>query len=77
MALARVLTHPDLSQVEVEFPCAPDLSKGRPGGFQSVAGHMSLYEYVHGIIVSVFSLLSFSTHVWVYAAQEVCTERAG
>jgi len=41
--------------------------------YRSVAGLMSSYECVRGMIVSVFLLLSFPTLVRGSAAQEVCT----
>jgi len=73
IALAWVFTTFGVSQVEVDFPCGPDPPKGHPAWYQSVVGLMSSYEYIRGIIVSVFPLLSFPTLVQGYAAQEVCT----
>jgi hypothetical protein len=73
MASARVFTTFGVSQVEVEFPRAPDLPKGRPEWYRSVAGLMRLYEHVRGMIVSVFPLVFFPTLVRGYAAREVCT----
>ena len=61
-ASARVFTTFGASQVEVDFPRAPDPPKGRPEWYQSVAGLMISYEYVRGMIVSCllfFSFLSF------------------
>jgi len=60
MASARVSPPPDLSQWEVEFPRAPDPPKGHPERYRSVAGLLSLYEYVRGMIVQCFPFLSFS-----------------
>jgi hypothetical protein len=51
MASARVFTTFGVSQVEVDFPRAPDLPKGYPERCQSVAGRMISYEYVRGMIV--------------------------
>jgi len=51
MASARVFTTFGVSQVEVDFPRAPDPPKGRPEWYQSVAGLMISYEYVRGMIV--------------------------
>jgi hypothetical protein len=51
MASARVFTNFGVSQVEVDFPRAPDPPKGRPEWYQSVAGLMISYEYVRGMIV--------------------------
>jgi len=51
MASARVFTTFGVSQVEVDFPRAPDAPKGRPEWYQSVAGLMISYEYVRGTIV--------------------------
>jgi hypothetical protein len=73
MASAWVFTTFGVSQVEVDFPRAPDQLKGRPEWYRSVAGLMSSYEYVRGMIVSVFPLLFFPTLVRGYAAQEVYT----
>jgi len=73
MASAWVFTTFTVSQVEVDFPHAPDPPKGHPEWYQTVAGRMSSYEYIHGMIISVFPLHSFPTIVQGCAAQEVCT----
>jgi len=41
----------DRSQVEVEFPHAPDLPKGHPEKYWSVVRLVSLYEHVYGMMV--------------------------
>jgi hypothetical protein len=51
MASARVFTTFGGSQVEVDFPRAPDPPKGLPEWYRSVAGLMISYEYVRGMIV--------------------------
>ena len=40
-----------VSQVEVDFPRAPDPRRGRPESYQLVVGLMSLYKYIYGMIV--------------------------
>ena len=51
MASARVFTTFGVSQVEVDFPRAPDPPNGRPEAYRSVAGLMISYKYVCGMIV--------------------------
>jgi hypothetical protein len=51
IASARVFTTFGVSQLEVDFPCAPDLGKGCPEWCQSVPGLIISYEYVRGMIV--------------------------
>jgi len=51
MASARVFATFGVSQVEVDFPRAPDPPKGHPERCQLVAGLMISYEYVRGMIV--------------------------
>jgi hypothetical protein len=40
-----------VSQVEVDYPRALDLPKGRPESYRLVAGLMISYKYVRGMIV--------------------------
>jgi hypothetical protein len=51
MASAWVFATFGVSQVEVDFLCAPDPPKGRPEWYRSVAGLMISYQYVRGMIV--------------------------
>jgi hypothetical protein len=72
MASAQVFTTFGVSLVEVVVSHMPCLPRGCPEWYQSVAGLMSSYAYVHSMIVSVFSLHFIPTLVRDYAAQEVC-----
>jgi len=51
MASARVFATFGVSQVEVDFPRAPEPPKGHPEWYRSVAGLMISYKYVRGMIV--------------------------
>jgi len=77
MASALVFTTFGVCQVEMDFPHMPEPLKGHPEMYRSVAGLMSSYDYLRGMIVSVFSLLSSFTLERGYAAQEVSTKTEG
>jgi len=62
-----------VSQVEVDFPRPSYPTKVCPAWYKSVAGTMSLYKYVPGMMFSLCALHFFSTLVRGYEAQEVCT----
>jgi len=69
------LPPPAISQMEVEFPLAPDLLKGCPEQHWSVVGLMGSYICVGQTVVWLFS--SLATLVQVYATQCICTYRGG
>jgi hypothetical protein len=57
MASARVLPPSDHSQLEVDFPRAPDPPKGRPERHQSVVGLVCFVYFGCGISLLVLSRL--------------------
>jgi hypothetical protein len=69
MASARVLPPPETSQVEVEFPRAPD----PPNGYHMMLIGCGTYGFVRLRTLNGCLIVSFPTLVRVYAAQGVCT----
>jgi hypothetical protein len=63
------LPPPEISQVEVEFPRAPDL----PNGYHMVQIGCGTYGFVRLPTLNGCLIVSFPTLVRVYAAQGVCT----
>jgi hypothetical protein len=59
----------EMSQVEVEFPHAPD----PPNGYQTVLISCGTYEFVRLCTLNGCLIVSFPTLVRVYTAQGVCT----
>jgi hypothetical protein len=55
MASARVLPPPESSQLEVEFPRAPEVN---PGRYCSVVGLMRSYERICGLFLCFLLVLS-------------------
>ena len=63
------LPPPEISQVEVEFPRAPD----PPNGYHMVLIGCGTYGFVRLRTLNGCLIVSFPTLVLVYAAQGVCT----
>jgi hypothetical protein len=63
------LPAPETSQVEVECPRAPD----PPNSYHMVLIGCGTYGFVHLRTLNGCLIVSFSTLVRVYTAQEVCT----
>jgi hypothetical protein len=65
----RFLPPPETSQVEVEFPRAPD----PPNGYHMVLIGCGTYGFVRLRTLNGRLIVSFPTLLRVYAAQGVCT----